>query len=56
MRNASHVKKFIQPDVCLKTSGREEETEPLAMEAWKEAESSSLTVLPQDSTLSFEAS
>jgi len=50
------MKKFIQPDVCLKTSGREEETEPPTMEAWKEAEPSTLTVLPQDSTSSFEAS
>jgi len=50
------MKKFIQPDFCFKTSGQEEETEPLAMEAWKEAELSTLTVLSQDSTSSFEAS
>ena len=49
MRNASHMKKLIQPEPCLETPEKDGEIKPQTMPKSEDAEESTKTILGQGS-------
>ena len=56
MRNASHMKKFIQPEPCLETPAKDGEIKPQTMPRSEDAEESTKTNPDQGSAPPFEES
>ena len=56
MRNASHMKKFIQPEPCLETPAKDGEIKPQTMAKFEDAKESTKTILGQGSAQRSEES